>query len=331
MTDLADSTVDPSRSSNAVSHLLQGFVDGRTAAVGVGPLATGFHPLDTVLDGGLLPGELVLLGGRPGVGKTLSALQWARQFCESGRRVAYCCFEHDEHALLTRLLVQELASVAAGVNATELLMARRAVRQLMLGVLPLAEALETTPVIREAFESLHDRAPDLHLLRASTQRSTVPWIDEFASGRLQPGDVVFVDYLQKLPVVGTPELGERIYRATEQLKELAAERSLCVIALSSASAAGIAANRLTLDQLRGADALAHECDIALVMNEKLTATSSRHLDYDLTMIDAARRHTVFSVEKNRRGETDVHLEFRKDFANYRFNPNGAFVAEVLED
>jgi len=66
------------------------------------------------------------------------------------------------------------------------------------------------------------------------------------------------------------------------------------------------------------------------MNHKVTAASDRHLKFDLTQLDEARRRTVFSIEKNRRGEVDVHLEFVKDFANFRFHPDGAFVTEALE-
>ena len=83
--------------------------------------------------------------------------------------------------------------------------------------------------------------------------------------------------------------------------------------------------------LRGSDALAHECDIAVLLNQKVTATSQRHLKFDLTQLDEARRRTVFSIDKNRRGEVDLHLEFVKDFGNFRFDPNGAFVMEALAD
>jgi hypothetical protein len=40
---------------------------------------------------------------------------------------------------------------------------------------------------------------------------------------------------------------------------------------------------------------------------------------------------VFSVEKNREGAPDMNLEFRKDLASYRFDPDGGFVAESLVD
>jgi hypothetical protein len=40
---------------------------------------------------------------------------------------------------------------------------------------------------------------------------------------------------------------------------------------------------------------------------------------------------VFSVEKNREGAPDLNLEFCKDLANYRFEPQGGFVTETLID
>ncbi len=41
-------------------------------------MPTGFTPLDDVLNGGLRPGELLVIGGPFGVGKTIWGLQVAR-------------------------------------------------------------------------------------------------------------------------------------------------------------------------------------------------------------------------------------------------------------
>ena len=42
------------------------------------PMPTGFTPLDDILNGGIRPGELLMIGGAFGVGKTIWALQVAR-------------------------------------------------------------------------------------------------------------------------------------------------------------------------------------------------------------------------------------------------------------
>ena len=66
-------------------HLGLGTASDLLAGVGpAGPqaratrFATGFGPLDDVLRGGMRAQDLVLVGGRPGIGKTVITLQWAR-------------------------------------------------------------------------------------------------------------------------------------------------------------------------------------------------------------------------------------------------------------
>ncbi|HEX2844141.1 MAG TPA: DnaB-like helicase C-terminal domain-containing protein, partial [Candidatus Limnocylindria bacterium] len=57
------------------------------------PIATGFVPMDKTIGGGLRPGELMLIGGAQGQGKTTMALQMARNMAASGQAtVLYVCF-----------------------------------------------------------------------------------------------------------------------------------------------------------------------------------------------------------------------------------------------
>jgi len=89
--------------------------------------------------------------------------------------------------------------------------------------------------------------------------------------------------------------------------------------------------RLRLQHLRGSTALAHEADVVLTMNEKWSSVSKTHLAYDAARARTYRQWIVLSIEKNRDGPAMVDLEFKKDFANYRFEPQGRFVAEQLVD
>ena len=56
-----------------------------------------------------------------------------------------------------------------------------------------------------------------------------------------------------------------------------------------------------------------------------------HLAYDLTRVEEFERIVVFSIEKNRSGRAGVDIEFEKDFARFRFMPEGSVVAETLID
>jgi len=57
------------------------------------PLPTGFSPLDEVLNGGVRPGELLIVGGPFGVGKTILGLQMARNVVchDPSARALYIC------------------------------------------------------------------------------------------------------------------------------------------------------------------------------------------------------------------------------------------------
>ena len=73
------------------------------------PLATGFTPLDDVLSDGLRPGELLIIGGPYGVGKTIFGLQVARNvvYHQPEATAMYICYEHDRTHLMSRLLCLE--------------------------------------------------------------------------------------------------------------------------------------------------------------------------------------------------------------------------------
>ena len=74
------------------------------------PVPLGFTPLDKTIGAGLRAGELLLIGGAQGTGKTTMALQMARNVASGGQaNVLYICFEHDELYLLNRLIAAESA------------------------------------------------------------------------------------------------------------------------------------------------------------------------------------------------------------------------------
>ena len=58
---------------------------------------TGFSPLDAYLSGGVRSGELVLVGGPQGFGKTTWVLQVLRNIVAGGDHGVYFSYEHDEY------------------------------------------------------------------------------------------------------------------------------------------------------------------------------------------------------------------------------------------
>src|SRR5262245_46347778 len=87
---------------------------GSAAAPTVYP--TGFDPLDTYLGGGLRGGELTLIGGAQGVGKTTFALQMLRNVVAAGGKALYFSYEHDPETLLIKIIGIEAAHQTFGAG-----------------------------------------------------------------------------------------------------------------------------------------------------------------------------------------------------------------------
>jgi replicative DNA helicase len=319
------------RSASVTEVLAQ--VDGRLAA-GTGhersSFPSGFGALDDLLGGGFRRGELILLGGPPGVGKTIAALQWARNLAMAGTRCLFACYEHEPETLLTRLLALE-----AGELGSQRPLARTVQQAIDLGggaSTSLDELLRQSPEGREALERVRSYADDLILVRASGSHTTAERLSELldAHNRDDRPCVLFVDYLQKVPLQPEPATeSEKVTRTVESLKDLALDRDVPLVLLSAVDAEGMRANRLRLYHLRGSSAIAFESDVVVMLNDKHKAVSKVHLTYDAVRARSFRDWVVFSVEKNRGGPSLVDLEFRKDFGHFRFDPQGGMVAEQL--
>lgn len=77
---------------------------------------------------------------------------------------------------------------------------------------------------------------------------------------------------------------------------------VAVIAVVAADIHGLANRRLRLHNLRGSSALAYECDVAVILNDKSQAVSKVHLAYDPVRAATFKHQVVFTVEKNRGGQ-----------------------------
>ncbi len=305
-------------------------IDRRQGEARLTPFPTGYEPLDSVLGGGVHTQDLVLVGGRPGIGKTVAMLHWARNVARAGHDVVYVCYEHGEDTLLTRLLCLELGEVAQPEDVPALDKLRRMAGEVALGARDLRSLLEESPMAADAFEVFRGYADRLHLLRG-TAEVNVAALGEVARAHGESGAVVIVDYLQKIPIDDATDEAERVTRVASALKELALDADVAVVTAAAADRDGLTARRLRLQHLRGSTALAHEADIVVTLNEKWNSVSKTHLAYDATRARTYRQWVVCSVEKNREGPAGVDLEFRKDFPNFRFDPQGKFVAEQLVD
>jgi replicative DNA helicase len=311
--------------------VLAGIIHRRNAMPGVDRrLATSFDPLDDLLGGGFAPQDLVLLGGKPGVGKTIALVQWARSFAVAGHRVVFASYELSEANLLGRLLTSEIGTRSRHLPEEDRRSVTRVIRDSVRSG-SVSEDPMVRSVIRQAYDSIDDYADRLLLQRVSGYHTGPQELAELAAEWVGPGGVLVVDYLQKVPVKGAKDDSDRVLTVAESLKETAMTHHVCVVAAAAVSADGLGHRRLRLEHLRGSALLAHEVDLAIAMNEKQTALSKTHLAYDPHLFESAQNQVVFSIEKNREGPANVHLEFFKQFEDYRFDPNGGYVMQRLTD
>lgn len=305
---------------------------GHTPAATVWP--TGFDVLDRALAGGVRSGELVLVAGAQGQGKTTFVVQAMRAAVQAGRPAVLFSYEHESNTLLERFLALEAAELAVepgdapGVHGV-----RRALEDAAGQSITLEAALGRVRHGSDAVAALNGYAERLsvHESNPGTDLAVIAAVVAEITAEHGEAPLVAVDYLQKVPVLDhAGDEDERLAVIAEALKDLALDARCPVLAISTAEKESLGAgHRLRAQHLRGASSLAYESDIILVLSSKDDIVSREHLVYDLSRLEQFRAWSVFSIEKNRHGMDHVDLEFRKDFANGRYVPQGGIVTERL--
>jgi len=310
----------------------------RGARAGAQIWPTGFDLLDSTLDGGLRSGELVLLGGNEGSGKTTMAVQMVRNAVAGGRHGVIFSFEHSAQSLVQRLLALEAASAAIAAGQHPAAAANvHTVRSVFEAEDPdrrgLAEALSRLPYGFDALDAVSRYSGRLHVHESG--RDTTP--DEIArivgavTDEAGEPPMVLVDYLQKLPLEG--HVGDetaRVTVVTETMKDMSMELECPILCISAADREALGAgHRMRTRDLRGSSALAYEADLVLILSSKENIVAREHLVYDLGSLKRFGRYAVVTVEKNRSGLGQVELEVQKDFEHGRFYPHAQVVVERL--
>lgn len=176
---------------------------------------TGFHDLDN-LTSGLQPTDLIVLAGRPGMGKTAFALSlMANSAIKYGKSVAFFSLEMGCEQLVQRILCSQ-----AGIN----------MQQLRQGKLPKSDypkiSLAAGP-ISDAPIYIDDQ-PGLNLVQLKSKCRML--------SQQQGLDMIIIDYLQLMTGhKGAENRQQEISTISRGLKELAKELHVPILALSQLS------------------------------------------------------------------------------------------------
>jgi replicative DNA helicase len=333
--DAANGSMAPRSALDVLVDLNDKVTSGQVGDYQSVPL--GFTPMDKTIGSGLRPGELLLIGGAQGTGKTTMAMQMARNVASGGQaNVLYLCFEHDEQYLLNRLIAMEsaLAHLPHKTGAIKIQDVRKEILGSGMNDGAVGPNLANNPRLRPSLDRLARYGHNLFLLRGSQTASTIENIRALVQQHRElSGDrrlLVVVDYLQKVPVIPEPENEtEKVTYVVNGLKDIALSEGVPMIAIVAADKEGLKASRLRNYHLRGSSAINYEADIILILNEKYNIVAKVNIEFNPYQAQRFRDWAVVSVEKNRGGQDNVDLEFEKHFEFSCFDPSGRTVQEKL--
>lgn len=239
-------------------------------------ISTGLKVLDNNLH--LVPGNFVVIGGRPSAGKTALSLQLACEIAKNGRKVAYFSLETDPDTLYTRIIANQLG-------------------------VPLHTVKNKTVSIDEL-----DRLAAIKkypLFVRSAAGKGVGWI-RTQSIRMQ-AKVVFIDYLQLIHQAGAKDRYSAVTEISMALHEFAQSTGTLVIALAQlnreTARAGIPP---TAADLRESGQIEQDADAIILLAQNVT-TKKR-----------PEQHYHFALEKNKEGNVgSLDITFQMETQQFK--------------
>lgn len=226
----------------AVPQMMADMAAGRTAKLlGV---STGFPTLDD-MTAGFQPGQLIVVAGRPGMGKSALGLAMAKHIAESsGDPVIFESYEMSVPELTTRIL-----STLTGIGLMDLrrgIIPKEAERDIGVAV----ERMRELPLLMD------DQPPQtISGLRSVLRRQA----------RRTPISAIFIDYLQLIAGSRIENRTQEIAEISRSLKLLARELNVPVVALSqlNRSLETRADKRPMLSDLRDSGSVEQDADAVL--------------------------------------------------------------------
>lgn len=239
-------------------------------------ISTGLRVLDNNLH--LVPGNFVVIGGRPSAGKTALSLQLACEIAKNGRKVAYFSLETDPDTLYARIIANQLG-------------------------VPLHTVKNKTVSIDEL-----DRLADIKkypLFVRSAASKSVGWI-RTQSIRMK-AKVVFIDYLQLIHQAGAKDRYSAVTEISMALHEFAQSTGTLVVALAQlnreTARAGIPP---TAADLRESGQIEQDADAIILLAQNVT-TKKR-----------PEQHYHFALEKNKEGNVgSLDITFQMETQQFK--------------
>lgn len=240
------STTEPEAIAITTYDVLED-LEKRIAIGGKQALATGLYDLDDLLDGGFYPGNLVVVGARPSMGKSVLSCKLAYEIAKNRNQpTLILSLEMPKEDVVKRYL-----SEASGVPLSNIRQAKLTEDQHHM-LTNAAGTITHIPVLIDDAESLNINDAKSVIRKAVSQKGVC---------------AVVVDYLQLMDFGKTQNLNNEIGDVTKQFRKLAKQLGIPIILLSQLSR-GVesrADKRPMSSDLRDSGAIEAEADIILML------------------------------------------------------------------
>ena len=200
-------------------------------------IGTGFRKLDSLLF--IAPGDFVVIGARPSVGKTAFSLQMALHMARAKKVIYFSC-ETSAPKIYERALA-------------------------CYGNLSFRQIKQGGQIPKDKLEMLKDGFSSLRLSVVEAAGWTVPEIQ--AKAIQERAEVVFIDYLTLLSAEGK-SLYEKATNASKGLHTMAQQNKIAVVALSQLNRAGD--GEPTMVNLRESGQIEQDADAILFLHRSAT-------------------------------------------------------------
>ncbi len=256
-------------------------------------IPTGFSYLDRVLGGGFHRSDLILIGARPGMGKTSFALNVARNIAIKGKKVVFFSLEMSNEQLAQRIISTEARVVSNKLRTGEL--DDHDWEHIGLAMQNLIKA-----------ELYFD---DTANITVSEMKARVR--------RMRDVDCIIIDYLQ---LMSDPRYKDNrvqeVTKITRDLKLMAKDLNIPVVTCSqlSRNTAKTADHRPQLTDLRESGSIEQDADIVLMLHRE----EYYKLGESGGVVDIEEPNVAeIIVAKNRHGSTEkVKVSWNPEFTMF---------------
>lgn len=255
---------------------------------GLTGLSTGFQALDKVL-AGLQKSDLIIVAGRPSMGKTAFALNIAENVCDHGGRVCVFSLEMSKEQLLERIVASQ-----SGVSGEYIRLGSLSEKQW--------EQIKQAMARIKTWDLYIDDTPNITIqeIRSKLRKAHSE----------KPVDLVVIDYLGLISIPDQKgNKADQIGEVTKALKQLARELDCPIILLAQLNR-GVEQRedkRPMMSDLRDSGAIEQDADVILL----LYRDEYYHIDTPKKGI------AEVIVAKQRRGATGtIELQYIKNITKF---------------